>query len=232
MRRIGLAVAALAAGTAQAAHVPFVGCPSDGQGGPVAPPAAGATPDIPPAAAAQLAYYAVADGPAVLAPRGWHCFGSYGSNGAALLVAPRPLDWRSAVLTQPFRGPAVQLTLSNGGTSGRFEVADVAARLFPAARAFVDRVEAEGMLDHRLVRAPYPADRITRSGPYRARYTTPANARGLGNEASRLARGPLPIDGVAIYRPAEDDSLTLLAARLPSGLRPLAASIVADVGRR
>ena len=71
--------------------VPLVGCADDGQVGPQTPPANGTKTVLADRAAApQLAYYVTANGPGVLAPRGWHCAGIYGSDGASLVVTPEP----------------------------------------------------------------------------------------------------------------------------------------------
>lgn len=67
------------------ANIPFVGCVSDGQVGSVAPPNGSAlNVPVPAEMAAKLAYYKTAQGLAAIAPRGWHCFGVYGSGGASL----------------------------------------------------------------------------------------------------------------------------------------------------
>jgi len=66
--------------------VPFVGCRSDGQVGPVEA-AKGTSPSlsITPKETQQLAYYSLETGLGVLAPRGWYCFGTYGSGASACL---------------------------------------------------------------------------------------------------------------------------------------------------
>ena len=216
----------LAAAPAMATPVPFVGCASDGQIGPQPIPKAGPTPDLPPAAATKLAFYAGAEGPGVLAPRGWQCFQTYGSNGESLLVAPHVIG---SVPQTPLSGPAVQLSISDGGTSGRFEVAEIAARLFPAAKPFVDGVEAERLRD-KYVHVPYPADKITRRGLYEALVTTPANADGIGT-SSFLLKGPLPIDNIVLLERDGDMSLIHMAARLSPAQRPLVAYIIAQVAK-
>jgi hypothetical protein len=70
----------------------------------------------------------------VLAPRGWHCFSTYGSNGSNLFVSPVPIDGKALFSAdwKGFMGDVVQLSVMDGGTSGRFEVAKVVARVFPA----------------------------------------------------------------------------------------------------
>src|SRR5438105_419135 len=67
--------------------IPFVGCSSDGQTGPIEAP----TYKIPAFSlsaeqAEKLAYYKSENSLGVLAPRDWHCFGTYGSGGNALYV--------------------------------------------------------------------------------------------------------------------------------------------------
>ena len=91
--------------------VPFVGCMSDGQVGPQAAPVIENTPVLPTNMAQRLAYYAASGAPGVLAPRGWHCFGLYGSNGSRLIVVPRPLASNDFFGKQQFRaaGPVVEL---------------------------------------------------------------------------------------------------------------------------
>ncbi len=229
-RLLAVVTAAFAVASAPAA-VPFVGCPSDGQIGPQRAPRAGKVPAVPAAVAPRLAYYAMKWDVGVLAPRGWHCFGLIGSNGLTVIVAPRRLSWDAVTEGDGLRGPAIQLSQSDGGTSGRFEVAAIAARIFPAARSFVDRVEAEGFLDKPLPRRPFPTDRLRYHGRYQAFYSTPAHREGLGTK-SRLAADLSPIDGVETYYPQDDVGLTSLAVRLSPGDRGLAATIIDEVASR
>jgi hypothetical protein len=95
-----IGVALLVAGTSHAvAHpaeklieIPFIGCASDGQMGPVTAPASNRNaPRLPPASAGELACHASA-ALGVIVPRGWHCFGLYGSSGVRLLVTPQRHD--------------------------------------------------------------------------------------------------------------------------------------------
>ena len=118
----------------------FVGCPSEGMMGPSkAPYGKPKLVSLPHAVAEQLAYYKAKDGQGVLAPRGWHCFRTSGSAGSWLVVAPQIVDGEA-----PF-GPVVKLSVENAETSGRFMVASVIARVFPAYRAFVSKVIEEGI---------------------------------------------------------------------------------------
>ena len=127
------------AGTA----VPFVGCASDGQTGPQeAPSGTSRSVTTSPEAAHQLAYYTSEEGFGVLAPRGWYCFGTYGSGGVALFVSPQPIDTANLFSADRsgFLGPAIEVSHRFGDTSGRFDVAEVIARVFPDYKAFVSEV--------------------------------------------------------------------------------------------
>lgn len=227
----GLAAAFPVAGQpAGTAALPFVGCASDGQTGPAAAPSAGApTPALPAAAARQLAYYATEDLGAI-APRGWHCFGLQGADGTVLIVTPERQD-PAAFLGRSGRlaGPVVQLSRISGGTSGRVRVARIAARLFPAARSFVEGVIAEGAAPAASFQfRPFPADLLTRRSNTVVEFRTPGGGEGLGTE-NRLTRDEQPISGVVILLPAEEMDLVKLDIRLPPELRPLADAIVQEV---
>ncbi|MGO8792131.1 MAG: hypothetical protein ACLQVL_32745, partial [Terriglobia bacterium] len=98
--RIAILSAALMAGMGfttpayaiASAEVSFVGCKSDGQVGPQdAPIGKPKTIAISPQLAQRVAYYKASDGEGVLGPRGWYCFGTYGSSGSNLYVTPMPL---------------------------------------------------------------------------------------------------------------------------------------------
>lgn len=213
------AVAALfvwAVPEASADPVPFVGCAADGQTGAVPAPASGRTPELPRAIAARLAYYRSHD-LAVLAPRGWRCFSLYGSNGAILVVSPDDLG--SPPLVRGFRltGRAVVLSLSNGGTSGRFDVARAIVRLFPAHRAFALRVASEGDVTGPELLAPLAAtDRIRRRGASLVDFITPAGRVGLGTEG-RLAPNADSVSGALRIVPLLESSLLQLNVRLGPG---------------
>ena len=101
--------------------IPFIGCKSDGQVGPLDAPT-GQAPAIKLSAAAarRLAYYKAENGIGVLAPRGWRCFSTYGSNGSSLFVSPEAFDATRMFSTdwKSFAGPAIQISIADGGTSG------------------------------------------------------------------------------------------------------------------
>lgn len=225
-----LIIAAFVAGAAAAAppgsaDVPFVGCPSDGQTGPQPAPVHREVPRLGAVAASRLAFYASGD-LGVLAPRGWHCFGLYGSNGSILVVTPQRLGARELLSpeSQALRGPAVQVTLSLGGTSGRFEVARVVARAFPAQMDFARRVEAED-IGGRFPTGPYPSDHMVRLRPLAVAYRTPGGRQGLGTD-SRLAPDDRPIDGLAILDTADDWTLLKIDVRLAAAQAGLATPIL------
>lgn len=233
MRKIAVFLLIFWAGPAlaQTVPVPFVGCPADGQMGPEAAPNDGVTPQLPPAQAKELSYYvspsSVGTGLSVLAPRGWHCAVVYGSAGTTLVVTPQPITPDDLLGTLKITGPAVQLSGTDGATSGRFAVAQLAARLFPAASSYVARVKAENLAPAAdFTPIPYSGDAITRHGDYEADFVTPPHQEGIGT-ASRLVPGPLAIRGFALLMPNDDFSLLTLSARLPEGSEGLVAPIAA-----
>jgi hypothetical protein len=217
----------LAPFTAEAAQtVPFVGCASDGQQGPVAAPKGQPKAlAIDAAAATGLAWYQAQYSAGALAPRGWKCFSFYGSSGVTLTIAP---SGKLDDMNQPIAGPAVILVDDSGGTSGRFDVAKVAARVFAAPeKAFVASVIAEGVEPKANFPAgPYPTDKMTYKTPTLVEFATPAGKAGLG-AAAGLGASPLPVVGVAkLVGPADGPDLYLLAARLPAAQADLATAIV------
>ena len=214
-----------AAGAAQT--VPFVGCASDGQQGPVAAPKGEPKSlNIDPAAAKELAVYQAQYSAGALAPRGWKCFSFYGSSGVTLTIAP---SGKLDDVSQPIAGPAVILADDLGGTSGRFDVAKVAARVFAGPeKAFVAAVIAEGIEPKENFPAgPYPSDKLTYKTPTLVEFATPPGKDGLG-AAAGLGASPLPVVGLAKLAGAADGpNLYLLAVRLPAAQAALGPAIVA-----
>jgi hypothetical protein len=212
-------------------QVPFVGCASDGQVGPqAAPTGQSKLAAISAATAQRLAYYKAQYGPGILAPRGWHCFSTYGSDGSNLFVSPEAID--SKILLSEdwkgFTGPAIQISIAEGGTSGRFEVAKVIARVFTAYEAFAQNVIAEGIEPASdFPTGPYANDKLTDRGRNIVEFETPANTAGLGTD-SRLLPNASPIDGVAIIT-GKDTDLIQLSARLSAKDRDLIRLIVKQV---
>jgi len=214
-------------------RVPFVGCKSDGQTGPVAAPRGVAKLlPISAAEASALAFYCTGGPSGVLAPRGWYCFGTYGSSGSTLIVAPQTLkaddlfapSWRGNT------GPSVQVSFSSGETSGRFDVARVIARVFPAHKAFVEGIIKDGMGSASdFPFGPYPNDKLISKGARIVEFQTPPHSEGLGTTLS-LKANAYPISGVAILQ-GEGPDLVMLRLRLPPETNNLAATIIREVER-
>jgi hypothetical protein len=219
------------ANSAEANQVPFVGCASDGQAGPQSAPTGKTKEFVIPAAAAQrLAYYGAYYSAGVLAPRGWHCFSIYGSDGSDLFVSPDAIDSKTllSVNWKGFSGQAVEISVSSGGTSGRFQVAKVIARVFPAWKEFAQHVIAEGIEPASdFPSGPYATDKLTDRGKNIVEFETPANKAGLGTD-SRLQPNASPIDGVAIITGTDTD-LVQLSARVLAKDRDLIPLIVQRV---
>jgi len=83
-----------------------------------------------------LAYYKAVSGVGVLALRGWHCFGTYGSSGESLFVSAEAIDTSSGLnRSTGLSGAAIQLSYTYGDTSGSILVAETVARVFPAFKS-------------------------------------------------------------------------------------------------
>jgi hypothetical protein len=181
--------------------------------------------------AAKLAYYASGNGLGVLAPRGWYCFGTVGSDGDELLVTTNPADGKNHFMAaRPgFGGPAVYLTHRLGGTSGRFSVAEVIMRVFPGYKAFAEGVTEMFPLK-KFAAGPYPGDRLTYKSKTIVEYATPARTDGLGTYA-RLEKSDHQIEGVAILIDQSEPDLVLLAVRLPQDFNGEVSAIIHQVER-
>jgi len=216
---------------APAARVPFVGCP--GIGGPDPGPwpvpmrASKVLPSQPKVAAARIAYYRAVRGPGVFAPRGWHCQAWGGANGAFIIVSPTAPP--AVIPRQSVRGPGVIAIESYGGTSGRFEVAEVSARLFPKVMAgFIARVKGEGFPSPGFSKIePFPEDRYTYLTPRRVEFTTPAHRKGIGTGI--LVPSGEPVRGVVSLATGDgrDPDLLQFEIRLSSSHDPLTRALLA-----
>lgn len=217
--------------------VPFVGCPSDGQLGPgEAPRGESKVVAISPKMARRLAYYKADHGAGILAPRGWHCFSTYGSSGSNLYVTPEPINGKEVLLSSDwkgFTGPVIQVSEAITGTSGRFDAARIIARVFPAHMAFVDGVISEGIEPaSEFPKGPYPSDKLRYLSKEAVEYETLANHDGLGTKNSRLRKNSSPIKGVAIFNPDnEDPGLVYAALRLPPDAADLGPIIIREIER-
>jgi hypothetical protein len=217
-------------------RVPFIGCASDGQVGPQEAPKGGEKlVQIDASAAQRLAYYMSQGPPGVLAPRDWYCFGTYGSSGACLYVSPQRITPSDLFSTTwgGFTGPAVEAFQVYGGTSpGRFDVARVIARIFPAQQAFVQSVIKEGIepaADFPF--GPYPKDKLTIRGDSIVEYQTPPHLQGLGTTEILLRANDDPVTGVAILLGQEQPDLLVLGVRLPPDMNDLTSPIVRQIER-
>jgi hypothetical protein len=209
-------------------RVPIVGCPVNDQIGPARLQTGESMPaSVQQRVAGQIAYYRAERSPGVYAPRGWSCRAWYGSNGGVLVVTPRRIEPPYFPLPM-ITGPAVTIDTSDGGTSGRFHVAIVAARLFPLVGSeFITRVREERLIsDSSFNVAPYPDDQLRYLSDRFAEYTTPPNRTGLGTDGL-LEMSDLPVRGLTLLNLAtEVNTLTEVRVRLPAGLNPVADAIV------
>jgi hypothetical protein len=211
-----------------AVDVPVVGCPSNGQQGPLPlPKLKSARMTLSSGTAQRLAYYLFGAGRGgVLAPRGWHCFGTYGSSGSALFVAPEAFRTDNIFFENwtGFTGAVIELSISSGGTSGRFAVAQVIARVFPEYRAFVHRVISEGIEPASdFPFGPMPSDTLRYLNDHEVEFRTAANSPGLGTRGKIRKNGD-PIEG-AVLLVGEDTDLWQLSLRLPHGSEDLAKTV-------
>jgi hypothetical protein len=209
-------------------QAPVVGCSTDGQLGPAKPQAGEAMPvAVEQPLAGQIAYYKGASSLGVFAPRGWYCRAWYGSNGSILVVTPKRIEPPYFPLPA-ISGAAVTIDSSDAGTSGRFHVAIVAARLFPLVGSeFITAVRQEHLIaDASFDLQPYPDDQLSYLSDRFVEYTTPANHTGLGTDGM-FEMSNLPVRGLTILNLASEvNSLTEVRVRLPAALNAVAQAIV------
>jgi hypothetical protein len=211
--------------------VPFVGCESDGQVGPEPAPEG---PDKPVwlnavANPERLAYYQSESSAGVLAPRGWHGFGTYGSMGSTIIVTPDPI--KSYDDLGAITGPFIKVVRRSGETSGRFEVAQVAARVFPTLREYAKGVIKENLYpEGDFPFGPYPRDKLTYLSDLVVEYETPPHCDGLGTEYGYASNGE-PISGVAMILGGDSPYLEILTVRLMPDKNYLAPQIIKQFKR-
>ena len=80
-------------------------------------------------------------------------------------------------------------------------------------------------------RGPVPTDRLKRPTDDMVEFETPPDHDGLGTE-SWLAKGPLPILGVAVLKPQEEGNVETAVIRLAPTQDALAGTILADLEKR
>jgi hypothetical protein len=183
--------------------------------------------------ARRLAFYAAFDGPGVLAPRGWNCFGVYGSNGSGLVVAPEklvPSEFFKQQQQFNTKGYGVEVSYDYGGTSGRWAVAKAIARYFPRHRSFIEQ-NFENLEVGPLPSGPYPHDSFSRRTDTLVRYTTPPLTQG-GGTAWVLAPSAEPIEGLSmLVNEPDDPDLLRVNVRLPNADAALASVILGNAER-
>ncbi len=235
LRTVAIVFAAASMLACAQTSVPYVGCSGDGQTGPYQASEGSPKPvKLPPEIANKLAWYEYkgdAGQIGTLGPRGWNCFVTIGSNGETLYIAPETMN-SAKILEhkewQGFTGPAIQLSGSDGGTSGRFEVARTVARVFPAYRSYARKIIAEGFgpaSDYPF--GPFPSDHLTYKSKKLVEFTTPSHRKGLGT-TSWLLPSDQPILGFALLTigPNVDAELLQLSLRLPPSLSALSPTLV------
>jgi len=228
--------------------VPFVGCRSGGQLGPIAAPkSSDKSITVPPNVAKRLAYYKAKWSPGILAPLGWNCLGINDHDSFTLLVTAKSpknnkskaksIPERIASLTHLFShrksditGPAILVSEYYGTTEGKLKVASFVARLFPEHKTFVQALIKQGTIAEKdLSYVPYPNDTLTYRGDRIVEYQTAPNSRGLGTEGL-LKMEDSVIQGVAILT-GETPDLVFLAMRLPADMDDLAPVIIQQTER-
>lgn len=209
-------------------RVPYVGCRTIGQ---VESPAVKGKPRPVQAGrkeTGELAYYST-ESIGTLAPRGWDCYGIFGSSGFTVVVSPRSeVSATESGLRREFTGPAVQASYITGNNFSAFDVAQVIARVFPAHKAFVEALAPKDSLE-RFPSGPYPFDILKYKGSSTVEFTTPPNQEGLGTHLD-LRPNNSPIHGAAMLV-GETPGLLMLAFRLPKDLSHLRPVIVAEFER-
>lgn len=192
-------------------------------------------PAVPASVAHALAWY-VSEHDAVLAPRGWHCFETYGSNGGTLVVAPQALSFdliQGAHVS--FRGPIVLSGTSFGGTSGRWAVAATISRYFPHYRSFVREVRDMDpeitALEPAPPIGPYRADHIVSRTRTEIRLITPPGRRGEGTNFL-LAPNRDPVESLIILHPDGDMDVSTFTVRLSRAQAGLRGLILPEARRR
>jgi hypothetical protein len=209
-------------------RVGAVGCPANDQMGPARLQAGESMPaPVEQRMAEQIAYFKAEGSPGVYAPKGWSCRAWYGSNGSVLVVTPKRIEPPYFPLPM-ITGPAVMIETWDGGTSGRFHVAIVAAQLFPLLGSeFITRVRQEHLIaDSSFDAEPYPDDQLRYLSDRLVEYTTPPNRTGLGTDGL-FEMSNLPVRGLTILNlEAEVNSLTEVRVKMPAGLNSVAQAIV------
>jgi len=207
----------------QTQHIPFVGCPMDTRENSLPAPAqAQDDPTLPDSVAKNLAYYRAVYGWGMVAPSGWYCYGYAGDLTFTFLLSPYPITGKDREGDIKLHGPGIELEYYNNDNM-KIAVAIVAARLFPAHRAFVERVIKENALPARdYTFGPYPADHLIRRSADDVIYITPPGKQGMGTQGN-MAPSNAAITGEAVIG---DGGVMLINIRLPARQKFLTTTIL------
>jgi len=168
----------------------------------------------------------------LLAPRGWHCFYSYGTGGSKLTVAEEDMvahfDRPISYLSNRTNAPAITITSWSGETSGRVNVARYLSRFFPSLDpAFVQGVIERGISAHEredFDRGPFKDDTLHYRNDHIVEFITPPNKKGLGTEG--MAPSSEKIFGVAGLTKGND--FVIISVRIPKDLFFLKRAILSS----
>jgi len=142
-----------------------------------------------------------------------------------LFISPQPIKFLFGPQWRGIEGASVEVDEVFGGTSGRFDVAQVIARVFPARRAFVeDLMEMFDQPASAYKFGLYPKDKLIVQTDRLVQFQTAPHSEGLGT-MRRLRANDDPIDGVAILE-GQTPNLLTLRVRLPRELHALTSSII------
>ncbi|HET7281373.1 MAG TPA: hypothetical protein VFI67_03540 [Sphingomicrobium sp.] len=129
-------------------------------------------------------------------------------------------------------GPAVQISYSLAGTSGRLDVMPVIARYFPRYKPFLREMKKLNLDFGPLPKGPYRFDVINKRTQDFVRFTTPPWREGEGTN-SRLVPSNLPIDGIRkIVGSNDEPDLVSAEVRLPPNLTSLTDIILTQASKR
>ena len=171
----------------------------------------------------------------MLGPRGWSCAGIAGSDGAGLFLSPNTIHPKE-VLSDKYRkvsGPFIEKWVSEGETSGRFEVAGIVARYFPKQMQIMRKIIVDQNLQSMddYPRGPYPADRELVRNDTIAEYLTPSKKQGLGTSGC-MRPDVEPVRSVAILFPGAPPSSVVVSVRMSTVLADLAPIIIRETKRQ
>jgi peptidoglycan hydrolase-like protein with peptidoglycan-binding domain len=161
--------------------VPVIACPSTTQGTDATPRRASSAVEIevPPEIAAELALYVSYGAPkGILAPRGWKCEDTGGSNGMGPFIAPHS----AAGTSNPAKASAehVKLRVAFGGTSGRCEFANTTGPLFPKGRSLIESVWFADTCGAPYRTRPWDGEQLEYLGDFLVRFVDPPFVAGTG----------------------------------------------------